>query len=138
MAIGTPSHDPLFDSTARLRMVGEGVDTIIHEMTGTELKIVNGVTWLELPNGIRLVPAPFIRIQGTSHHLIRRILAPDHPIAQALQAGILYKREVSDLPTERSSVSFIIQANPIYPVVMEVSIGRDMGDEMSDKITKEL
>lgn len=130
MAVGTPTHSPLFNATVRLRMVGEGVDKIIHETAGIELKIEIGVTWLEFSNGVRLLPASSTRNEGTSYHAIGHILAPGHKVVQGLRTGILYKREVENLPTERSFVPFSVRAHPRYPVLLEVSVRRAMGGEM--------
>jgi hypothetical protein len=52
------------------------VPGLIRDMTGAELKVTDGVQHVVLPNRARLVPAPFMRIDGCNEEGIDRAFPP--------------------------------------------------------------
>jgi hypothetical protein len=104
-------------------------------MTGAELKTIEGTQQVVLPNGTRVTPAPFMRIDGLDDEGIERVLPPGAKILAALRTGNLYKKEKLREPVLRSCVSFIVPADQHADIILELSLGRELGDIVAKELT---
>lgn len=126
--------DPTSDSTLSINFGGPAGSQIIRELTGVELQVIDGVQHVRLQNGIRVIPFPFMRLDGFTDEGIDRVFPTDNKIAAALRKGDLYAKEKIGESVPRSCVSFVISAQPDADVILELVLGR----ELSDKIQKDL
>lgn len=130
--------DPTADCTMRIYLGGPTVPGLIRDMTGAELGVTDGVQHVVMPNGSRLVPGPvpgpFLLIDGFTEEGIDRALPPGTEMAAALRTGNTYRKEKAGEWVPRSCVSFLVPADPGAGVVFELTIGRELGNKIRDKL----
>lgn len=129
MAVPT---DPTGEPVLKMHLGEPGASDIIQKMTGVELHVVDKVRHVCLQNGIRVVPKPSMRINGFTEKGIDEIFPPlpSPLIATALRSGTLYKKEKAGESFSRSSVSFIVPELHDADIIMELTLGRELGDKI--------
>ncbi|KAK1762492.1 hypothetical protein QBC33DRAFT_551699 [Phialemonium atrogriseum] len=126
--------DPMADCTMRIYLGSPTVPGLIRDMTGAELGVTDGVQHVVLPNGSHLVPGPSLHIGGFTEEGIDRALPPGTEMAAALRTGNTYRKEKAGEWVPRSCVSFLVPADPGAGVVLELTIGRELGNKIRDKL----
>ena len=123
--------DPTADCTLHITMGGPTLSDFLHTMTGVEFRVAEGKRQILLPNGATIIPMPVLRINGFNEAGISEMFTGDIDIIPALRESNLYKREMAGGHVVQSCVSFLVQADQDSDVVMELTLGRDSGDEMA-------
>ncbi|KAJ5260466.1 hypothetical protein N7478_012071 [Penicillium angulare] len=124
--------DPISEPILKIYLGEPGASDIIQKMTGVELHVVDKVRHVCLQNGIRVVPTPYMRINGFTEKGIDEIFTPlpSDLIGTALRSGTLFKKEKAGESFSRSSVSFIVPEGHDADIIMELTLGRELGDKV--------
>ncbi|OAP61297.1 hypothetical protein AYL99_03498 [Fonsecaea erecta] len=128
----TIPHDPTADHILHMEMGGPDLDDIIYKMTGVQLRKVEGKWQAVFPNGSTLTPLPAVRINGMNGVEIENLFATEnHDVVSGLKTSNLYRKEKAGEPLLRSCVSFIVPTDSESDVIMELTLGCDLGSKIA-------
>lgn len=125
---------PTADCIIHINMGGPTLPKIIQQMTGVEIRVLEGKRQVLLPNGATVTPIPAVRINGLNDANLDRLFSNKPDIAVALRTSNLYKRKMAGGCVSESCVSFLVPVNENSDVVMDLTVNRELGEKIAVRL----
>ncbi|KAJ9647627.1 hypothetical protein H2204_000257 [Knufia peltigerae] len=127
-------QDPTADCVLALQMAGPTSSDIICTITGANLGVEEGKRTVILSNGSTVSSNSTICINKFNEAGINSIFSGAVDLLAALKAGNLYRREMAGEQVVPSCVSFLVPADVGSDVTMELTLGRELGEQLALKL----
>jgi hypothetical protein len=131
----TVSSTPTADHTLCMNLGGPEALHVIQQLTGVEVRTMEGKREVLFPNGSSLIPIPVIRISGLRETGIDELFpwADDKHlnIAEALRTSNRYRKQQAAEPNAGSCVSFLVPADETSDIVAELALGFELGNKIA-------